>query len=547
MPKVASPLGGIKSDLLGENALKLTTNACFGVMVIAVVTLTVIAVTYQPPDPWLQPSRFMTKIFTAVENATYQKDGSILITGEDVPGGIVTGAAAPPAISQSDVQAAEELVLSKVTDGVCDPNSMPINCSDPGVMIAIEKANLDKFPDIESFEYGAPVRGSDETECDIAWKFKPKKENSVRMYKDYRRYKLQLEPSCAYAVLDAGDWHSGKNARPQKFHGIDVNDSVPAQIEADDSFRKRKYLYYSRGGDYCKGMSHFQWSLLCALGEAQYLDRTFVLDLDLCLSAASNPGHEDEKVKDFRFYFDFEHLMEAASVIEQKQFLKEWEDWNSRHSGDQITYKVVSDFKVAPTQLQGEESTILWRTFELPEPDNYWYRVCEGEAEKVIQRPWNVLWKSKRLMNIVNSICGSLGWDFDSLHVVRGQKAQNKELWPNLDADTAPEALLQKLKDKIDEKRNVYIATNELQPGYFEQLNASYKVFVLDDFQYLWAPGSEWYSETTALANGQPVEFDGNMRAEVDSEVFMRGKKHVETFGELTFDCKDGVHTCKSS
>ncbi|KAJ7566559.1 hypothetical protein O6H91_02G108600 [Diphasiastrum complanatum] len=492
----------------------------------------------------------MSKIFTSVENATYQKDGAILITGEDVPDILIPGSdTAPKAISQSDVQAAEEAVLSKALDGVCDPNveGKAINCSDPGVMIAIEKVNLEKFPDIESFEYRTPVQGSDERECDIAWKFKPKKDNSKRMYKDYRRYKLQLEASCAYTVLEVGDWHSGKKARPHKFHGVAVNDKIPAQTEAPSNFRKGKYLYYSRGGDYCKGMSQFQWSLLCALGEAQYLNRTFVLDLDFCLSAANNPGHEDEKGKDFRFYFDFEHLMEATSVIEQKQFLKEWTDWNNRHSADQIPSKVISDFKVSPMQLQGEDSSILWRTFELPEPDNYWYRVCEGEAEKVIQRPWSALWKSKRLMNIVNSICGSLGWDFDSIHVVRGQKAQNKELWPNLEADTSPSSLLEKLKDKIQELRNVYIATNELQPGYFDELKASYKVFVLEDFKDLWAPGSEWYNETTALTNGQPVEFDGHMRAEVDSEMFMRGKKHIETFGQLTSDCKDGVNTCNYS
>lgn len=49
------------------------------------------------------------------------------------------------------------------------------------------------------------------------------------------------------------------------------------------------------------------------------------------------------------------------------------------------------------------------------------------------------------------------------------------------------------------------------------------------------------------LNNGVPVEFDGYMRASVDTEVFLRGKKQIETFNDLTRDCKDGINTCTIS
>lgn len=196
-------------------------------------------------------------------------------------------------------------------------------------------------------------------------------------------------------------------------------------------------------------------------------------------------------------------------------------------------------------ELQNDKNTIIWREFDAPESENnYWYRVCEGEAGKYINRPWQAIWKSKRLMNIVSEISGSMDWDYDAVHVVRGEKARNKQVWPNLDRDTSPEALVAKLQGEIAPMRNLYVATNEPFYNYFDKLRSHYKVHLLDDYQYLWGNTSEWYNETSQLNRGRPVEFDGYMRVEVDTEVLYRGKKKVETFYDLTKDCKDGMNTC---
>jgi hypothetical protein len=172
--------------------------------------------------------------------------------------------------------------------------------------------------------------------------------------------------------------------------------------------------------------------------------------------------------------------------------------------------------------------------------------VCEGETERVIQRPWHLVWKSKRIMDIVNAVCGRMEWDFDAVHVVRGDKARNRDLWPNLDADTAAERVLEKVSGEIsDNSRALYIATDEREPGYFDALrNAFPRAFTLDDFSDLWAPGSAWFNDTLGLTGGSPVEFDGYMRSEVDTEVALRAKRTLETFGFLTSDCKDGINTC---
>jgi hypothetical protein len=150
-------------------------------------------------------------------------------------------------------------------------------------------------------------------------------------------------------------------------------------------------------------------------------------------------------------------------------------------------------------------------------------------------------------MEIVSAVASRMSWDFDSMHVVRGEKAQNTQLWPNLDADTSPENLLVTLNTKVGAGRYLYIATDEPDKSFFDPLNNKYKTRFLDDFKDLWDENSEWYAETKELNNGNPVEFDGYMRVAVDTEVFLRGKRKLETFNDLTRDCKDGVNTCAAS
>ncbi|GAB2226413.1 hypothetical protein Droror1_Dr00022218 [Drosera rotundifolia] len=79
-------------------------------------------------------------------------------------------------------------------------------------------------------------------------------------------------------------------------------------------------------------------------------------------------------------------------------------------------------------ERNGAEAVVVWTTLG---------RLGAGQG-----RPCHALWKSKRLMNIVSEISGKMDWDFDVVHVVRGEKAQNKELWPHLDDDTSPDALV---------------------------------------------------------------------------------------------------------
>ncbi|KAL6561328.1 hypothetical protein OROMI_016929 [Orobanche minor] len=78
------------------------------------------------------------------------------------------------------------------------------------------------------------------------------------------------------------------------------------------------------------------------------------------------------------------------------------------------------------------------------------------------------------LLDLASGIVSRMNWDFDALHVERGEKASNKELWPNLDKDTKPEALMAALGDKMEDGRDLYIATNELDVSLFDHLKEKY-------------------------------------------------------------------------
>lgn len=551
------------ADPIGQNLIKLISNVCFSVFVFSVLIFTVIAITYQPPDPWLESAPALTKLFTQTENATFKIDDTVAKTGEDLQTEIARAVSPTADIKPitEEVIEKEEVEVSNMTlkSSGCEDLEV-VNCSDPRVLITVEKFNLRLFKSIVFLDYQTPVNGSKQDECDVSWRFRNKKEKSWRKYRDFRRFKFAIGDNCSYKIVHAGGWHSGINARRMRIRvnstrsggnnpraaplvrDDEINDTIPS-LGSETNFRRGKYLYYSRGGDYCKGMNHYMWSFLCGLGEAMYLNRTFVMDLSLCLAGNYNPDGKDQEGKDFRFYFDFEHLKEAASIVEEGEFLRDWKKWDRSHK-KKVPVKKVVTHKMTPMQLRKDKSTIIWRQFDGQEPENYWYRVCEGQAAKYIQRPWYALWKSKRLMNIVTDISGRMDWDFDAVHVIRGEKAQNKVLWPHLDADTSPDALVAKLQGMIQPWRNLYIATNEPFYNYFDKLRSHFKVHLLDDYKELWGNTSDWYNETMLLNSGRPVEFDGYMRVAVDTEILYRGKTRVETFYNLTSDCKDGINTC---
>lgn len=560
--------GSFRPENLGPNALALIGNLCFTMFVAGVLIFTIIAATYQPEDPLFHPSTKITNFLTSTSNATFQADTTVVKTGEDFMNSNQTAFAEFINVTDVDnvvIQESGETSVSKENNLECEGKTdEPIDCTEPEVFHLLMKYAIEFFKDIHFYKFGKPVKGNEDNSCHMAWRFRPKEGKTASFYKDYRSFLISRSKNCTLSVVRIGEYHSGGNARKKRRNqksfektparietqatvlpevGETVNDSLPV-VESEGSFDRGKYLVYVGGGDRCKSMNHYLWSFMCALGEAQYLNRTLVMDLNICLSKIYTSSGQDEEGKDFRFYFDFEHLKESASVLDQVQF---WADWNKWHQRDGLTLNLVEDFRVTPMKLLDAKDTLIMRKFGNVEPDNYWYRVCEGETESVVQRPWHLIWKSRRLLDITSAIASRLNWDYDSVHVERGEKAMNKELWPHLEADTSPESLISSLQDKIEDGRNLYISTNEPDTSFFDPLKDKYSIHFLDEYNDLWNGTSEWYHDTTTLNNGVPVEFDNYMKISVDTEVFLRGKKQIETFNDLTKDCKDGVNTCTAS
>jgi len=170
------------ADHIGQKLIKLTSNLCFSVFVVSVLIFTVTAITYQPPNPWLESAPAFTKLLTQTENATFKIDDSVVKTGEDLQTG--TAPAVPP---PADIKPITEEVVKKKEEEVSDMTLKSsgredlevVNCSDPKVWITVEKFNLWLFKSVVFLDYPTLVNGSKQDECDVSWTFGNKKEREV--------------------------------------------------------------------------------------------------------------------------------------------------------------------------------------------------------------------------------------------------------------------------------------------------------------------------------------------------------------------------------
>lgn len=523
----------LRREKLGQNACALMKNLCFTLFAIGVLVFTVIAVSYMPNNQLSNITNFFTPTSNAILNSNDAVVGNgvgfLAKTGSD-PGG--------------EIDSVVHDCGGKVDE--------PIDCGDPDLFILLMRSAMENLKDIQFYRFGKPVKGNNDRSCHMAWRYKPKEANATAFYKDYRSFELIRLENCTFSLVGIGDYLSGENARKKKSNveanpivlpeaGEIVNDTF-SEIGSKDSFSRGKYLIYSGGNDRCKSMDQYLWSFLCMLGEAEYLNRTLVMDLSICLSKMYTSSGQDEEGKDFRFYFDFEHLLDSASVVDQAEF---WSDWNKLQQKDGLTLHLVENHsKVTPMKLARVKDTLIMRKFGNVKSINNWFQVCEGEASSVIERPWRTIWKSRPLLDVASAIGARMKWDYDAVHVERGAKVKNKKLWPNLDKDTSPESLIATFKNKIADGRELYISTDERKRSFFDPLKSKYSTHFLDEHKDLWDVNSDWYAEMSKFSYGKPVEFDNFMKISVDSEVFSRGKRHIETFNDLTKDCKNGINMC---
>ncbi|KAL5220306.1 hypothetical protein ABZP36_025019 [Zizania latifolia] len=391
--------------------------------------------------------------------------------------------------------------------GSCDTTST-LDCTDPQLFHLMMRSAIDAFSDVHFNRFGRPVPGDPpSSSCDMAWRARS---TASANYKDYRRFFIARDPvTCTYSITSIGAYHSGPLARKPRRGATNATAPPPPPALSRSQFASGKYLAYLGGGDRCKSMPHYLRSLLCALAEARYLNRTFVLDLSLCLAASYAAGMPEEG-KRLAFYIDLEHLQSVAGIVEQKQF---WEDWDKWGAQGQLGVRVIEDTRVAPIKFSKASDPLIVRKFGDVEPGNYWYNVCEDEAEHVLRPPKQAIRWAPSLMHIVDGIVLKMQEDFDSIHV--GVNGEN---------------LKRGIEESVNRgERQVYVAGEGIDMVLVNALKAKYSnMHYLDEFEEFWATDSKWFLEMKRLNGGVPVEFDGYMRELVDKEVFLKGKKKVE-------------------
>ncbi|PHT90409.1 N-(5'-phosphoribosyl)anthranilate isomerase 1, chloroplastic [Capsicum annuum] len=283
-------------------------------------------------------------------------------------------------------------VLETADGGSVTENNLDIGCADPDVFHLLMRAAIEKFKDIHFYPFGKLVRGLNDSSCHMAWRFRLKEGKTAAFYKDYRSFVVSRSEKCTLDVVSIGDYHSGGNARKRKRKNEAGFDGTPGKL--DGGFEKAtpktegEPIALPVFGEAVQEHEPLPLELHVCVGRgSKYLNRTLVMDLSICLSKIYTSSGVDKEGKDLRFYFDFEHLKDSASILDQVQFGSDWKKW---HKKDRLSHHLVEDFRITPMKLSGVQDTLIKRKFGSVEPDNCWYRVCEGETESVVQRPWHL-------------------------------------------------------------------------------------------------------------------------------------------------------------
>ncbi|GJP74279.1 hypothetical protein CLOP_g4888 [Closterium sp. NIES-67] len=341
-----------------------------------------------------------------------------------------------------------------------------------------------------------------------------------------------------------------------------------------------RYLFVTGHRDFCAGIRHFHRSLSCRIAEAAVLNRTLVLDMGLCINGLHNEGKY--QVNPIHVYYDLKSLS-AVRFTPLQGFLEEAAKWQAglgRRDGGGDGGKVedaggaaegggasgeaegrgasgggeeegslrfpvrVVQGRVRTRRLVGDDDTAL-----IIRAVNYGFSACEfspfhskprHEKDYPIGSNHSAILHRPELLALAGEISQAInGGDYDAVHVRRGDKL-NPKLWPHLDRDTRPPALLKKLPQFVAPGRTLYIATNEQTPGFFNPLRTLYKLYRLEDFLGLWQPGTTWFDTYAEIMGVSEPVFDPYMEVVVDYRVLNSARTVVRTFPNLTSDPEDG-------
>ncbi|KAL6555327.1 hypothetical protein OROGR_006585 [Orobanche gracilis] len=263
-----------------------------------------------------------------------------------------------------------------------------------------------------------------------------------------------------------------------------------------------KYLYWGsridcpgKHCDSCEGLGHQESSLRCALEEALFLERTFVMPSRMCI----NPIHNKKGI-----------LHQSSNLVE--------EGWTAKSCAMDSLYDLDLISNTVPVILDNSK---VWHHVlatsmnlgsrgiahvqginraDLKENALYsnlllinrtasslsWFMECKDRNNlSSVMLPYSFLPSvaAKKLRDAAKKIKELLG-DYDAIHVRRGDKLKTRKdrfgvdrsLHPHLDRDTHPEFILCRISKWVPPGRTLFIASNERTPAFFSPLAVRYKL-----------------------------------------------------------------------
>ncbi|KAM1094158.1 hypothetical protein FF1_009204 [Malus domestica] len=276
-----------------------------------------------------------------------------------------------------------------------------------------------------------------------------------------------------------------------------------------------KYLYWGdridcpgKHCESCAGLGHQESSLRCALEEAMFLQRTFVMPSRMCL----NPMHNKKAI-----------LHHSNDGISEERWAAHSCSMDSLYDMDLIsgTVPVILDnskkwYQVVETSMKLEARGAAHvegvNRVDLKENSRFsnlliinrtasplsWFMECKDRKNSsAIILPHSFLpsMVAKMLRNAADEIKELLG-DYDAIHVRRGDIIKtrkdrfgvNRTLHPHVDRDTHPEFILRRIEKWVPSGRTLYIASNERTPGFFSLLSVRYKLAYSSNYSHILEP-----------------------------------------------------------
>ncbi|KAE8668466.1 CDPK-related kinase 1 family protein [Hibiscus syriacus] len=276
-----------------------------------------------------------------------------------------------------------------------------------------------------------------------------------------------------------------------------------------------KYLYWGnridcpgKHCDSCEGLGHQESSLRCALEEAIFLNRTFVMPSRMCI----NPIHNDKGI-----------LNKVDNVTAEERWATAFCAMDSLYDIDMIseTVPVILDntdawHLILSTSMKlgarGVAHVEGLTRVDLKKDSRYsnlllinrtasplsWFAECKDRTNRsAIILPYSFLpsMAAKKLRIAADKIKSLLG-DYDAIHVRRGDKIKTRKdrygvkrsLHPHLDRDTRPEFILRRIQKWVPSGRTLFIASNERSPGFFLPLSVRYKLAYSSNYSHILNP-----------------------------------------------------------